>query len=837
MLPSRLFYSFSSTILAISLCFAVLLAVAQEAPKRSKRKGIPILRAIPIPQIRKAERIPENTPSPLDQTPMPILKAIVIEDAPEKKIPPPAPGLTSTSKDQLEYANLVYTYEHYDLAVHQYEKFIADHPADPGVEEARYRLGESYLKLKKEEQAETSYRDQLRLFPRGTFAPAGAYRLGSLRYGQGDYETAELNFGIAATNSEQHEIKLASSFYRACSLDALGRNAESNALYASLEKDKKDNPYRDAAQLYLARHAFDSDRTAEALKRFSALAESSTSPAIVAESLVKAGLLHSDEGRSKEADAFLTKALEIEEGQQWKSVAFFALIQNKYTIGDYEGVVTTYKDGFEELPDQSRAKMLLMAGNAYRNLSDHERAIETYSLVEKHFPEYLEGQEAGYRKLLCYHDTADPELPAHIDSYVETQRDLAPEVSYIDMALMLKAENLFAKADYPGAAAAYSEVRASNILPNLRPSRLYKLGWSLTESGDAARAVGTLTDFIILNPTDPLAPSALAQRAISYKALRNPTAAIGDLQRIVSVFPKTDAAEFAWQQLALLHGQNREMEEMITAFTSLIENFPNTRGAAEAWYWIGYAHFELKQYREAIEPLTKARNLDAGSYQQRATLRSILAYFHLQDAENLQREVEIFLESKPEISIPSQVLVWLGLDLFSHDKFVDSERFLNMSANHEDPSLTKGEVWSHLGKARIELGKYDEAIEALDQYMTTLNKPSSKAKALLDKSIAQLGLKVHDEALETARGALTLEKQGRTNALIRMHLGDIAMSRQLYDDAAREYIIISEIFLDPELTPRAMSKAADAVEKAGNTEKAESIRANLRVQFPNFGEE
>ena len=246
---------------------------------------------------------------------------------------------------------------------------------------------------------------------------------------------------------------------------------------------------------------------------------------------------------------------------------------------------------------------------------------------------------------------------------------------------------------------------------------------------------------------------------------------------------------------------------MIAAFNSLLENFPQTKGAAEAHYWVGYAHFELKQYDKAIEPLSKARELDAGDYQQRATLRTILAYFNLQDSENLRSEIDLYLESKPEVGVPNQVLTWLGLDLYSDEDFEGAERFLGLATDPENPGLSKGEVWSHLGKARIELGKYEEAVAAIDHYLATLNKPSSKARALLDKSKAQLGQKDYDASLETAReGPRPRRSRAAPTPSSACNLGDVAMSRQQYDAAAREYIIISEIFLDPEITPRAMGQ-------------------------------
>lgn len=801
----------------------------------------PVVRAEPVPgapEVRQGEELPPEAPRPLDQNPLPVRKALVIEEDPGKKDPPPPPPPITPSSDRnepLEYANLLFSYEQYDLAILQYEKYTYEHPGEPGSDAAWYRLGECYLKRNDKAKAESSYRNQLRFFPRGDFAPAGAYRLGALCYERDDFRTAEMNFHIAEVGTAQPEIKLSAAYHRARCHEELGRPAQAEAIFAALAKTKEDNPYYEASLIHLARIALDKNRPEEALRRFNELAHDASNPAFRAEALVKSGLLLSDSGDTEKAAEALDKALKLEGShEEWKRLAYYALIQNHYNAGEYEKVITTFKAGGQELEDKTRAKLLLMVGNAYRNLEQYADAISAYIDVERYYPEYTEGQEAGYRKLLCFHDRNDPELIPYIDFYVSMQREISPGLRYIDMALMLKAETLFAEGKYAEAASAYGEVRPSNIPGELRPARLYKLGWSLGESGSPAEAVRALDSFIVLSPNDDLAPSAYAQRGASHKALQENDAAIADFMKVTSKFPRSDAAEFAWQQLALTYGENRNLEKMIVAFESLLENFPETKAAAEACYWIGYGKFELKQFEEALAPLAKARELDAGNYHERATLRTILSLYYLEDSENLEREVDDFLASKPEISVPNQVIAWLGIELYSLEKYASSERFLTMASDPEHPKQTKSLIWSQLGKARIEVGKYDEAVAAIDFYLDTLTKPSERARALLDKSIAQLGMKKFDASLETAREALAIEKQGRVNAMIRMHLGDIAMGRDRYEDAAREYIIISEIFLDPEITPRAMIKAAKALEKSGDKAKADAIRSDLRKQFPDF---
>ncbi len=761
---------------------------------------------------------------------MPVAKPGVV-------IPPSAPasGAGAAREEQLEYATLLYSYENYDLAIRQYLQYLADHPDHPSAQEAWYRLGESYLHQKDIKQAEECYRNQLRNFPKGEYVPAAAYRLATLTYNRQDYKTAATNFLIAEARSTEREIKLSAAFYKARSLQALGKLEDAAKAYQALGDSKeKENPYREASLLYLARIASQREKPEEALQRFTALAKDAQTSSIKAEALFKTGLLTSEKGDHAQAAEFFEKALAIEGAETWRPLAYYGAVRSLYEAEKYDAVVAAYKEDLRDLPEESRANLLLMVGNAHRHQQEFPKAIEIYSIIEKYFAESPEGQEAGYRKLLCFHDFKDPSLPDYVDYYVEQQRTVDPELVYLDMALMLKAETLFARGEYARASAAYAQVRPENIASELRPTLLYKWGWSLSESGDPARAVEVLTEFLLLNPSDPKAASALAQRASSYKSLQDTNAALVDLAKITSEFPQSDAAEFAHQQSALIHGQSRRMAEMIHSFEALLKDFPDTKGAAEANYWIGYGKFELQDHKAALKPLDNARELDAGTYHERATLRIILAHYHLKDSKNLLKEVNFFLNTKPESEIHPQVLSWLGSELFKQEDYSDAERFLAMASTPAEPSKTAPEIWNYLGKARIQTGFHQGAVEALDHYLASQTKPSSRAKALLDKSLAQLGLKSYSEAAATATEALSLEKQGRVNALIRMQLGDIAMEEQKFEEGAREYIVISQIFLDPEITPLAMQKAAHALRKAGDNEKAGELEAELKAKFPNY---
>ena len=126
------------------------------------------------------------------------------------------------------------------------------------------------------------------------------------------------------------------------------------------------------------------------------------------------------------------------------------------------------------------------------------------------------------------------------------------------------------------------------------------------------------------------------------------------------------------------------------------------------------------------------------------------------------------------------------------------------------------------------------ALASFDRYLGTCTDPRTRARALLEKSRAQLGLKEFDKATESVKEAWGLQKEGRVNAQIRMMKGDLAAAQGNHKEAADAYWLVSEIFSDPDITPQALAKAAAAYEKAGQKKDAEEARRLLEEKYPKF---
>ncbi|MEM6916076.1 MAG: tetratricopeptide repeat protein, partial [Verrucomicrobiota bacterium] len=655
----------------------------------------------------------------------------------------------------------------------------------------------------------------------------------------------------------EEKAKLQAHFYYARSLQLTQQPKEALAQYEQILASSKpeENPFHERCLLESARLAFELGDTTKALEQFKSLADSATTREIKEEAIVRGGLLAAEAGEIEKSEELLDEALRFSDTSPWKNLAQVGAIFNAFTREDYDRVIALYNTGAYSAPDESRAKMLLIVGHSFRIQGDLESAARLYALVEGKYRTQEEGIEAGYRRLQILHQLADPMLPEVATRFAQAQSQIDPESFYIDMAWLMKAEwhflqaensasgpgSDFAKKHFGDAAEAYKQVRTDKIDEKYRETALYKQGWAEIESENLQDGILTLSRFISRHSRSPLASSALAKRAIAYQTQGDHQFALGDYQSIASRYPEAPEVEFALQQIALIYAHQRKTEEMISAYKELLEKFPETNGAGEAQYWIGVGHFDLEQHEEAIPFLEKGRELDA-NLEDQATLRLVICHYQLENIDSLATESKRYLEGEPENSdspkkrakIPPPVLEYLGKKLAARENYEEADYFLTIVSTPDNPSQTTASTWRLIAECRQKLKNHVEAITAFDNFLLQTERPSERANAYLARGTSQFCLRDFEKARNSAMESLRSQKEGRTNAEARLLLGDIGAAEGNLEEAARDYLVVSQIFSDPEVTPKALAKAINAYQLLGNRDRAQELQSQLSSQFPNY---
>jgi TolA-binding protein len=787
----------------------------------------PVSQGTPIPV---ATPIPIATPLPLEPDPTPEPEATpeatptVAEESSGPIAPAPAEVVPGMNRS-LTAGNGFFRRKMYDMAVYEYEKFLIAEPNAQGRDGALFRLGESHRFLGNEQAARDAYRRLLAESQEGEFVGSAAYRLGEIFYAEGNYAGALDMFSRAEENAASAEVKLSAAFYQANALDKLGRRPQAAARFAKIAKTEGDNPYRDTAEFYVAEEQARVGKKPAAYEAYEKLSRTAEKPPMKAESMVKAAALAAELGHDDKAKELFDQALALPAIGDWGGVAKLGVLRLAYDAGRYKEVVAAAEKGFSDLPADGVPEAMLITANAHRQLGDSAKALALYEGILSTYPDSSSASQARFQRLVCLEASGAADLGKQLDDFLAVSTDPRERAQ----AMLLKAETLFKTGDYAGAAPLYAKVLKSPLPDRLLNQARYKLGWCQLQTGQSDEAIRTFTDFIDDNPKSDLLPAALIQRAIARQQTKAYELAQTDFDRVISDFPKAKEREVALQQKALILGQQEKYAQMVGVFAQFLKEYPESKGVAQAEYWIGWQAFEKKDYAAALEHLKKARELDPKTFGERATLRIVLAYYSKEDRAAVTAEVD---KAKLE-SLPGEVLVWLGMQEFDDGNYKKAEQYLSFVAARGGSASP--DALLALSKARLAQDKFEAARDPIRDYLAAARDPLSRAKGLLASAEVSLGTGNYEDANKLVEEAMLLQPEGRYNGEARLLGGEVLMQRGDFNGAARAFMTISVLYDDPELTPKALRRAAAAYRKAGNSAEAEKALAERAKRYPDAG--
>lgn len=786
-------------------------AAAAEAPPRDnppQEQEVEVRRALPAqPSLQPAPPAPDAAPGGDIEE---------IRAAPTVPVVDPAMGV-------LERANAFYARKLHDLAVPEYERYLEMHASGPNRQAALFRLAESQRALGRNAAAQQNYEALLMEFGTGDFVGPTSYRLGELYFSAASYDLAAKQFDRAARYVKDPKLKLAARFYEARSHEGSGRRIDALNAYRAVAAVTEDNPYRDMALMHVAEGDAAAGLRDSALRQFEELAKKAENPTLRASAGVKGGLIALDLKEDARARALLDAVAGMQEMGEWRTAARLALLRADYESGRYAEAAARAESLLPSLPDESRPEALLVFANAQRQLGRHEEALALYRRLIAEHPDHAAARDARFHQLVSMVAQKDPGTLAAIDAFLAG----APEQADKARAELLKAELLFGEGRYDEAAPLYESASATAANEQHRAEALYKLAWCRMQSKQYDGAIQSLTRFLILHPSHPLAPAALAQRAVAQMQTGQPGAAIQDFEAIIHSYPKAKERETAMQQRALLLGQQKRNAEMIAAFERLLAEYPDTPAAAQANFWIGYAAFDAGKYPQAIAALEKARRADPEQYGERATLRLLLAHYYQQDRRAAEAEARRLGGDKT----PVEIQRWIGMQaLQAGDAAVAVEFLAPAGAAPDAPD----DVRLALADAQLRQKQYEAARRTLEALLPGLPDPRAKAEVHLLLVDAMLGMAQPEPARRHAEEALLLQPEGKINARARLANGRALEAQKKYDEAARAFMSVALLYEDAELTPRALQLASRAYRNAGNAADAERATEELRRRFPDY---
>lgn len=793
----------------------------------------------------QAQQVPKAIAVEEDERPVP--KAIPVEPKPAT---PPTNKPKGPDEDLFDYASMIYDRGEHSLAAQSLGQYLQNYPSGRHVPVALFRIGECYMQQKQLKVAETYYQEVVSRYPNSDGAPSAAYRLGAMSFNNQDYSQSARMFEFCEVKTMLPQVRLASSFNKARAYQMLGDKKGQIVALNDVIAVKTDNPYRETALLSLGTVLMAADKKQEALPLFLELLTTTKDSAVISEASVKAAVLNGEMGKPEEAVPLFERALQITETTaENRGIALVGVVQALFAKSDYEGVINNYNQNATVLPEgETRPKMLLLVGNAYRMKKSYTRAVEVYLMIEQGNSISDQAFEAGYWKLYCFYLLDDKDLAEFATDFISKNSITHKSHQFLNLARLIRADFHFNKQRYAEAATSFNDVQIQELPDKLQPSTLFNKAWAQAEAQRPQEAIGSFSLFITTFASHELMAKALARRGLAYLESKDIPKAMADFQTVVKNHPNSEAVELAYLQMGLIAAEQRDFKATIAAFEVLVKKFPSSPAAGQAWFGIGRANYSLQQWDQAIQALQKAADVDRKTYLDQASMMIIQAQYVQKNTEELAKAIDGYRRVNANANVPPNVLTWLGLKLYDLRLFARATHFLSLATTPDAPENTDPRVWSYLGMAFLETKDYESSVKATEHFLKVTPESAARARGLLTKGRGLLGQNKFDEAEAVVQEGLGFAKDGKPQALLLLLQGDIllALGDKLtsenqavaavdkYTGAAGKFMIPAQFFDDDEITPEAIDKAARALEKSGKAEKAGEFRKLLKDKYPSY---
>ena len=394
-------------------------------------------------------------------------------------------------------------------------------------------------------------------------------------------------------------------------------------------------------------------RKADALKQFEALAGETSKPALKAEATVRAGLValdlaqnekgKPDNAMTAKATALLQKGRNLPEAGRWSGIAAVGLLRLEYQSGQYQQAFADYQRSKDQVPEEVRPEMMLLAGNSQRQLGHMKEAQEIYRQIIQKYP----GPRGGKRRALSAFDRPlqrQRSDPARGDRSVH-QRQSRRRAQPIRRNCS-KPKRSTKKRISPAPRPLYAGLRDSKLSAKLRAESAFKLGWCYVQTKQTDKAIDAFAYFLQAFPDNPQVPSALAQRALAYQEGKQYERARSDLEQLLTSFPKAREREAALQQKALILGQTgRRTKGMTATFQQLLKEYPKERGGGAGALLHRKVGFRSEGLRDRDRGDEQGAAAKQGAIRHPAALRIMSSYFYLKQRDALAKEVNKFYDS------------------------------------------------------------------------------------------------------------------------------------------------------------------------------------------------
>jgi TolA-binding protein len=818
----------------LSLALAVFAALA----------GLGRAQTNDIPVAQPASPSPDQSAPPVAQ---PAFPAPPAPDAATNAAPTPPGALVITTPAEAQFANAMtaYTAGRYADAVTAFSSFIANFPQDRRREEALYRLAESYRSLKRTDDALAAYTFEVQNYPDGPLRVNADLRRGAILFDEQKYSDAIAPLQFVAEKGDG-DLQLAAKYLLGRTLLATQNEAGGRALLEGMADAQPPTRFSGNAAQDLAELDDSQNKHADALPLWQKALAVATDPVVKATAAARGGWSALQSKQPGEAEKLFKTARELDSNGEPRKVANTGLLRILFQQERYADWVEIYAKEKDQLLDSAREETLYDHGQAEFRLKHWKQAVAAFDAYLLAYGMGDAAITAAYERFLADTQIDPARVPAEGDAYLKTW----PKSPYRAKVQLLQAQELSREKKFADALPLWESLAHDPDTTLPHQDVLFEWARAYDETGNAPKAATAYRAFLDDAGAHPGVPAkqllgAQARLALSLQNSNQLLAATEAWNALLAQAPAgAPEEETALESLGLIYAKGGPAQEgaMVEVFRKLLDHFPQTPLRALASFTVGDALFKHRDYAGSERYLLNARSWDAKTWLQPATQRLVLGAYGQKNYDMtvayLKEYDAIPAPANPQAAaaarLPAALFYWLGDTARKAGKLDDAETCYLRVVRHPDPGDLLAGAWWQLGEVQSQRKEWAAAVSSYENYRGLKPDAKDATTVLLALGRAQLGAGNFDAAKKIAEQALLQEPEGPHSAAARMLLGETAFAAGNFPEAAKQFALLATLFDDPQLTPQAEARAADAFDRAGDAKSAAEWRQKLKDKFPQF---
>jgi len=794
----------------------------------------------------------------------PILFAIVLlmalpvmadigDDKPATPSTNAAPGglvVTTPAAARFDTAMGFFNAGQYVDAVKALSDFVRDFPQDRRREEAFYRLAESYRNLGHTDDALAAYTFQVQTYPDGPLRISGELRRGAILFDAGKFTDATVPLQFVADKGSG-ELQETAKYLLGRSFLATQKEADGRALLQGLIDQQPPGKLAGASAQALAELDDTQAHYPEAVALWQKAIDLSVDPVEKATAAARGGWSALGANQLPDAEKLFQSARQLVPDGDARKVANTGLLRVLFQQKRFTDWLAIYAPEKDKLLDSARSEILYDLGHVQFSLKNWPEAVAAFNQYLKDFGTQDSAVTAAYERFLAVTQIDRTNTIDEAVAYLKAW----PQSPYRARVQLLQAQELSHIKKFADALPLWESLANEtgdvswphqDILLEL--ARTYD---ELANYPKAATAYQAYLDDLAAHPSDN--PETQAKRVLHAQArvavcLQNADqllAATEAWKTVQALAPdKSPEQQMALESLGLIYARGGPLQEplMVQTFRALLDKFPQSKLRALAAFSVGDSLFKNRDYAGAEPFFLKARDWDEDAWMQPATQRLVLGAYGMKDAGKatsyLKQYDTLPLPVDPQAQnaarLPAAVYYWLAETARKAGDWDGAAILYTRVTQHPDPGDLLAGAWWQLGEAQSQFREWPIAVASYEKYRELKPGEKNATIVLLALGRAELGAKNTDTATALGNQTLLQEPEGPNSAAARMLLGETAFATLNYAEAARMFATLAVLFDDPKITPQAMSRAADAFEKAGDVNSAAEWRQKLKDKYPQF---